>query len=200
MAYGLLAADSSRPSPPFEIQRLNGPTLRISQLRGSIVALAFIDTTCPHCQDSATLKGIARITRRAAWWCWSARLTTARRPACRNFKSASTVLSGGLEHPARRHVDLQCTMLDQRPRCMFCTGCSLTAAGPSAPDYPGEDAFFRDPNRNIRAELDKLLRAGRVRRRAATAQQPRANSRTDGEARREGCCSRLVLSGVRVGR
>src|SRR5215472_7228722 len=55
-----LAAQTPRPSPPFEIQRVNGPALHVAQYRGRVVALAFIDTGCPHCQDlTQTLKRIA---------------------------------------------------------------------------------------------------------------------------------------------
>ena len=40
-----------RPSPEFVIKGLTGQAL-LSQFRGKIVLLAFIQTTCPHCQNS----------------------------------------------------------------------------------------------------------------------------------------------------
>ena len=49
-----LAADTaqpSRPSPPLTIERLGAPSVELSQYRGKVVALAFIFTTCSHCQD-----------------------------------------------------------------------------------------------------------------------------------------------------
>src|ERR1019366_2411463 len=55
------AADTARPSPPFTIQRTGAPPLRLSQYRGKVVALAFIYTSCSHCQQLTTeLNLIAR--------------------------------------------------------------------------------------------------------------------------------------------
>ena len=46
------AAGGPRVSPPFEIMRAgNAQPLKLSAYRGKIVALAFISTTCPHCQE-----------------------------------------------------------------------------------------------------------------------------------------------------
>ena len=47
----LAAADAVRPSPPLEINRLNQPPLALAQYHGKVVGLAFVLTTCPHCQD-----------------------------------------------------------------------------------------------------------------------------------------------------
>jgi thiol-disulfide isomerase/thioredoxin len=42
------------------MSRRGGPSLALSQYKGKVVALAFISTTCPHCQDLTTiLNGIA---------------------------------------------------------------------------------------------------------------------------------------------
>ena len=55
------AADTARPSPPFTIQRTGAPPLQLSQYRGKVVALAFIYTSCSHCQQLTTeLNLIAR--------------------------------------------------------------------------------------------------------------------------------------------
>lgn len=162
MAYGLLAADSSRPSPPFEIQRLNGPTLRISQLRGSIVALAFIDTTCPHCQDlTATLKGIARDYASRGVVVLECAFNDGARAGLPEFQQRfDPPFPVGWNTRAAVMSYLQYSLLDQRPlyvpHMVF-----IDRAGAIRADYPGEDAFFRDANGSIRAELDKLLRGGR---------------------------------------
>src|ERR1700691_3032583 len=46
------AADVPRPSPDFEIGMNNGEPVRISQYKGKVLVLAFILTTCPHCQKT----------------------------------------------------------------------------------------------------------------------------------------------------
>src|ERR1035438_248741 len=44
-------AATPRPAPELTIQRFQTAPLLLSQLRGRVVALAFIHTTCSHCQD-----------------------------------------------------------------------------------------------------------------------------------------------------
>ena len=41
----------AKPSPLLAIQRPGSPAIQLSQYRGKVVLLAFIHTTCPHCQD-----------------------------------------------------------------------------------------------------------------------------------------------------
>src|SRR3954453_1438 len=45
------AAPAPRPSPELTMQRYGGPPLRLGQFCGQVVALAFIHTSCNHCQD-----------------------------------------------------------------------------------------------------------------------------------------------------
>jgi peroxiredoxin len=46
------AADLPRPSPDFTISFPNGKPIQISQYKGKVIAVAFILTTCPHCQKT----------------------------------------------------------------------------------------------------------------------------------------------------
>jgi peroxiredoxin len=46
------AVDLPRKSPEFTIQMNNGKPLQLAQYRGKAVVLAFILTTCPHCQKA----------------------------------------------------------------------------------------------------------------------------------------------------
>ena len=159
MAYGLLAADAARPSPPFEIQRVNGPTLRLSQLRGSIVALAFIDTGCSHCQElTGTLKGIAHDYAARGVVVLECAFNDGARAGLAEFQQRfDPTFPVGWNTRAAVMAYLQYNLLDPRPlyvpHMVF-----LDRAGRIRADHPGEDAFFREPNVNIRAELDRLLR------------------------------------------
>src|ERR1039458_3558628 len=59
-AASALAADTvapPRPSPPLTIERLGAPPIELSQYRGKVVVLAFIFTTCSHCQDLTKVLG-----------------------------------------------------------------------------------------------------------------------------------------------
>lgn len=46
------AAEVPRPSPDFAINIIGGEQIRVSQYKGKVCALAFILTTCPHCQKT----------------------------------------------------------------------------------------------------------------------------------------------------
>jgi len=46
------AADVLRPSPDFAINMIGGQHIQLSEYKGKICALAFILTTCPHCQKT----------------------------------------------------------------------------------------------------------------------------------------------------
>jgi thiol-disulfide isomerase/thioredoxin len=51
LSAGARADTLPRPAPEFVIKNSTGEAL-LSQLRGKVVLLAFIHTTCPHCQQS----------------------------------------------------------------------------------------------------------------------------------------------------
>src|SRR5260370_23196270 len=50
-ALAAAAQPAAKPSPPLTINRVGSPAIQLSQYRGKIVLLAFIHTTCPHCQE-----------------------------------------------------------------------------------------------------------------------------------------------------
>ncbi len=50
LAASLCLSAAPRPTPDFKINIVNGQPLHLSQYRGKVVVLAFILTTCPHCQ------------------------------------------------------------------------------------------------------------------------------------------------------
>src|SRR5579871_4958379 len=46
------AAEVPRPSPDFAITLTAGKTIQLNEYKGKVRALAFILTTCPHCQKT----------------------------------------------------------------------------------------------------------------------------------------------------
>ena len=46
------AAALPRPSPDFAVNMVGGQQIQVSQYKGKVCALAFILTTCPHCQKT----------------------------------------------------------------------------------------------------------------------------------------------------
>jgi peroxiredoxin len=52
MAAMAHAADLPRPAPDFAVDMNSGDPIKISQYKGKVCVLAFILTTCPHCQKT----------------------------------------------------------------------------------------------------------------------------------------------------
>lgn len=51
----LVGAEVPRPAPEFVIRPVNGPQILLSKYRGKVIALEFLQTTCPHCQNCSAL-------------------------------------------------------------------------------------------------------------------------------------------------
>ena len=158
--FAAAGAEPARPSPPFSIQRLNEPALPLSRYRGKVVALAFISTTCPHCQ--ALTGELNRISRDYA-------LRGVQVLECAFNDDAVQTLPNflgqfqpafpvGWNNRAAVMSYLQYSIIDARPlyvpHMVF-----LDRGGVIRGDYPGESPFFTNAAANIRAELEKLLKA-----------------------------------------
>ena len=153
------AAEAPRPSPPLTIQRLAAPALELSQYRGKVVALAFIDTNCIHCQELTRL--LAPLAReyalRGVQVLECAFNDDAKQTMAEFLQQLQPPFPVGWTNRAAAMAYLQRSVLDTRPlyvpHMVF-----LDRRGILQADYPGESDFMKDPGTNIRAELEKLLR------------------------------------------
>lgn len=57
LAAGAFCADLPRPAPELKVALVDGQDFALSSLRGKVVALEFLFTTCPHCQDLSRTTG-----------------------------------------------------------------------------------------------------------------------------------------------
>jgi thiol-disulfide isomerase/thioredoxin len=162
-ATSALAADTAtppRPSPPLTIERLGAPAVELSQYRGKVVALAFIFTTCSHCQDLTKLLGpLSReYALRGVQVLECAFNDDAKQTIAEFVQQFQPPFPVGWTSRAAAMAYLQRTILDTRPlyvpHMVF-----LDRRGIIQADYPGESDFMKDPATNIRAELEKLLKA-----------------------------------------
>jgi thiol-disulfide isomerase/thioredoxin len=162
-ATSALAADTaqpSRPSPPLTIERLGAPSVELSQYRGKVVALAFIFTTCSHCQDlTRTLGPLSReYALRGVQVLECAFNDDAKQSIAEFLQNLQPPFPVGWISRAAAMAYLQRSILDTRPlyvpHMVF-----LDRRGIIRADYPGESDFMKDPATNIRAELEKLLKA-----------------------------------------
>jgi len=159
--FTLTAADTVRPSPPFSFRRVGTPEpppITLAQYRGKIVALAFIHTTCPHCQHLTQLlnpiahdyapRGVQVL-------------------ACAFNDDAMGLLPDFLAqyHPTfpvgwstNALVSAYLRYSEMNPLGFVPHMVFLDRRGIIRADIPGEDTFFNDPDTNIRKQLDKMLK------------------------------------------
>jgi peroxiredoxin len=55
MLLPLAALDLPKQAPELVIRQVDGQQLLLSQFRGKVVAVEFLHTTCPHCQNCSSL-------------------------------------------------------------------------------------------------------------------------------------------------
>ena len=153
------AAEPARPAPPFSIMRVGSAPLKVSQYKGKVVALAFIYTTCPHCQHLTTvLNQVAKdysspgvqvlecAFNDDAVATMPEFLARFNPPFPVGFATRASVMSY-LQYPIDNSRPLYV------PHLLF-----IDRAGIIRGDYPGEGPFFHDPDGNIRKELDQMLK------------------------------------------
>jgi thiol-disulfide isomerase/thioredoxin len=163
VAVSASAGEVPRTPPPFSIQRVGDSPLPLSKYRGKVVAVAFISTTCPHCQNLTQVlsriyndyesRGVEIVE---CAFNSDVSLPTAVPAFIKQFDPPFPV---GYADRGAVLAYLQYSVIETKPvyvpHMVF-----LDRAGVIRGDFPGEDPFLEsgDPDKNIRAELDKLLK------------------------------------------
>jgi thiol-disulfide isomerase/thioredoxin len=145
-----------RKAPEFVFNMQDGKQLLLSSLRGKVVAIAFMFTTCPHCQalcpilaviqkdyapkgvmfigdviDDGAKDGLANFNQQFARGVFPVGWST--HEAALDF----------LKHPDPKFYVPMMAFVDRK--------------GYIQSQYIGDNDFFREQDKNIRAELDKVL-------------------------------------------
>lgn len=160
-AWVALADDLQRPAPPFTILRAGAPPIQLSQYRGKIVALILMNPTCPHCQALTTTVGpLAReYAPKGVQFLECAFNPTAEQEVPKFIQQYQPAFPVGWSNDPAVRALLGYSPTDTRlsyvPHMVF-----LDARGVIRDDYPADNDLFKNPETNIRAELDKLLKAG----------------------------------------
>ena len=176
LASTAAAAESARPSPKFSILRAGTPApapLELGKYHGKIVALAFIDTNCSHCQAlTAVLKDTAKgYAGRGVQVLECAFNDDAEHLVAGFIQRFQPNFPVGWNNRAAVMAYLQHNILDPRPlyvpHMVF-----LDRGGIIREDVAGEEDFFKDPDAAIRKVLEKLLKPPRSGAPAGTAKKP----------------------------
>jgi thiol-disulfide isomerase/thioredoxin len=153
------AAEPVRSSPAFSIMRIGSAPLKVSQYKGKLVVLAFIYTTCPHCQHlTTTLNQVAKdYASRGVQVLECAFNDDAVQTMPEFLKQFNPAFPVGFATRASVMSYLQYSLNDAKPlyvpHLVF-----IDRAGIIRGDYPGEGPFFQDPDGNIRKKLDQMLK------------------------------------------
>ena len=159
-AFTAAAQPAAKPSPPLTINRAGNPAIQLSQYRGKIVLLAFIHTTCPHCQALTQL--LIPIARE-----YQARGVEV--VECAFNQNADQLVAGFIQQfqpPFPVGFTDNNTVMGYLGRSILDTTpffvphlVFLDRRGMIQGDYAGESEFMKTPDASIRAELDKLLKS-----------------------------------------
>ena len=158
-AFGAGAAETPRTAPDFTIQQYQRPPLQLSQFRGKVVALAFIHTTCSHCQD---LTRILKVIQRD----YAARnvqvvAVAFEEGVTNNFPMYLKALEPNFAAGIAPEADVKKFVKwdDKRDGLLFVPYMLfIDPRGIIRGDFNGKDGFFGEGDKNIRAELDKLTK------------------------------------------
>ena len=153
------AASVPRPSPDMIFQRGAARPFQLSQSRGKVIALAFINTTCSHCQElTVRLKVIqkdyaARNVQVVV--CAIDETASVNYPMYLKAFEPNFPVGYATDAAAKKYLqwnDKTDGML-MVPYMVF-----IDPVGMVRGDFNGKDGFFGDADKRIRAELDKMTK------------------------------------------
>jgi thiol-disulfide isomerase/thioredoxin len=150
-----------RKAPEFAIlQPNNGPQTLLSSYKGKVVAMAFMYTTCPHCQKTAGI--LAQVQKEYAAKGVQILGVTFDQAAAANVKQFDAVFVKGAfpvgysqDDVVRRFLGLTADEPYFVPILVF-----IDKTGMIRSEYIGDEQFLGNQEVNIRKELDKLLKMG----------------------------------------
>jgi thiol-disulfide isomerase/thioredoxin len=150
--------DRPRKAPELVINLQDGRTLPLSSLRGKTVAVVFLLTTCPHCQGlCAILADIQKdYAAKGVQFVGDAVETNAKDalPAfTRSYSKGAFPIGWGSRDDAGDFLNRKSSIF-YAPSIAF-----IDKDGVIQSQFIGNEDFFRDQDKNIRAELDRILSA-----------------------------------------
>jgi thiol-disulfide isomerase/thioredoxin len=167
-------AEVPRPSPEYAIRLTTGQQLLLSHYRGKVVALLFVQTTCPHCQMTCQL--VEKLDKEYG--------PRGFQPLAVAFNDMAVMLvpdfikQCGLTFPVGYDTrDPVFTYLERSPalRTYVPMMVFIDKRGVIRGQYMGDDKFFAldSQEKNIRAMIEKLLKEPADRKRSSATPKAR---------------------------
>jgi peroxiredoxin len=153
----LLGATAPRRSPEYTVKLTNGRQLLLSTYRGKVVALMFVSTDCPHCQDTSRfMESLQKEYRPRGLQTMAVAFNEMAMMLVPGFISttgASFPVGYDTRASVFSYLQRPVTLQTYVPIMVF-----IDRQGMIRGQYVGDDKFFEDPQKNIRSTLDTLLK------------------------------------------
>ena len=154
-----MGATLPRKAPEFVIQSPDGTQTLLTSYKGKTVVMAFMFTTCPHCQNTA--KVLSTVQNEYAKRNVQVLGVTFDREAAKQVDAFNKML--GLNFPcgfSTPHNVLQFLGLAENDPYFVPGLVFIDKGGMIRSQYIGDEKFLSSQEVNIRAEIDKLLKGG----------------------------------------
>jgi peroxiredoxin len=167
----MVAAEIPRPAPEFVIRLVNGQQLLLSQYRGKVVALEFLYTTCPHCQNcSVVLDRLFKEYQPRGLQVLGVAfndMATLLVPDYISQLQLSFPVGVGLRDEAVSFLQHPPMEILYVPQLVF-----IDRKGVIRAQYRGRDDFFQNEEANVRAQIESLLKEPLSRPKASKTKPP----------------------------
>jgi thiol-disulfide isomerase/thioredoxin len=168
----LSAQPAPRPAGEFSVHMANGSQTLLSSYKGKVVLLAFFFTTCPHCQNVAgILQGVQKDYGPKGVQILAGCFDEGAQANIGQFDQQFVKGAFPLGWDDRNSVFefLHLSMMQQVfvPILVY-----VDRKGVIRSQYIGDETYLKDPNKNIRASLDELLKEPLVSQRAPVKKKP----------------------------
>ena len=166
-----LAAQVPRPAGEFTIHMTDGKQIRLSQYKGKVCVLAFLLTYCPHCQKIAGILSSMQneLGKRGFQALGSAIEPNAKKAVPGFIKQFHPAFPAGYDgrDPVLEFLHHPSMLRLLMPQLVF-----IDRKGTIRAQWEGDDQrLMRDPGKNIRNQIESLLKEG-----AAPQKKQRASS------------------------
>jgi thiol-disulfide isomerase/thioredoxin len=151
-----------RPAGEFTIHLDNGKQVLLSSYRGKVVLLAFFFTTCSHCQHMAgVLQGVEKEYAPKGVQVLSGCFDDNAQAQVGQFNEMFVKNAFPVGWDPREAV-LQFLHLPSTTQVFVPIITFIDRAGKLQQQYIGDETYLRDPEKNVRASLDQLLKPAAV--------------------------------------
>jgi thiol-disulfide isomerase/thioredoxin len=153
----LMGADVPRPSPEYAVKLVSGKQLLLSSYRGKVVALLFVSTDCPHCQDTCrVMEKLQKEFGPQGFQTLAVAFNAMAIMLVPDFvKSTGATFPVGYDErdPVYSYLQRSPTLRTYVPIVVF-----VDRKGTIRGQYLGDDPFMSDRDKNLRSMIEKLLK------------------------------------------